>query len=195
MYYSRNRFLFNEETPAGAGGSGEPTKTNDGGQGAVDAKALQEKLDAITANSQKILDEKKKIEGELKAIKDAKKIEEGKTSELLKERETELEKIKAEIETYKAEAEESKKFIASERERLIKQLPDEDKEYAEDIKDLAKLSKFVAKQLKEPAKTDNGNGATGGSIKLSEADKKEAIRMGVSEEDYAYILEKRKKKD
>jgi len=136
MIYSRNRFLFNEGTPSGDGGSGEPVKSNDGGQGAVDAKALQEKLDAITANSQKILNEKKELEGKLKAISDAKKIEDGKTSELLNETKAELEREKAEKEALKLKAEEAEKYVNAERERLISQLPDEDKEYAEDIKDL-----------------------------------------------------------
>jgi len=194
MYYSRNRFLFNEGTQGGGSGSeGSQGTEGAGASNGVDAKALQEKLDAITANSQKILDEKKKIEGELKAIKDAKKIEEGKTSELLKEREAELEKKIAEVETYKLKADEAEKYINSERERLIALLPDEDKEYAEDIKDLAKLSKFVNKQLKAPAKTDNGKGASG-EIKLTEAEKADAVRMGISEQDYFEIQEKRKKK-
>lgn len=193
MIYSRNRFLYNEGTPSGDGGSGEPVKSNDGGQGAVDAKALQEKIDAITANSQKILNEKKELEGKLKAISDAKKIEDGKTSELLNETKAELEREKAEKEALKLKAEEAEKYVNAERERLISQLPDEDKEYAEDIKDLIKLSKFVAKQLKAPAKTDNGKGASG-EIKLTEAEKADAVRMGISEQDYFEIQEKRKKK-
>lgn len=193
MIYSRNRFLFNEGTSSGDGGSGEPVKSNDGGQGAVDAKALQEKIDAITANSQKILNEKKELEGKLKAISDAKKIEDGKTSELLNETKAELEREKAEKEALKLKAEEAEKYVNAERERLISQLPDEDKEYAEDIKDLIKLSKFVAKQLKAPAKTDNGKGASG-EIKLTEAEKADAVRMGISEQDYFEIQEKRKKK-
>lgn len=193
MIYSRNRFLFNEGTSSGDGGSGEPVKSNDGGQGAVDAKALQEKIDAITANSQKILNEKKELEGKLKAISDAKKIEDGKTSELLNETKAELEREKSEKEALKLKAEEAEKYVNAERERLISQLPDEDKEYAEDIKDLIKLSKFVAKQLKAPAKTDNGKGASG-EIKLTEAEKADAVRMGISEQDYFEIQEKRKKK-
>lgn len=195
MYYSRNRFLFNEGTQGGGSGSeGSQGTEGAGASNGVDAKALQEKLDAITSNSQKLLNEKKELEGKLKAIEDEKKIKDGKTDELLNETKSELEKKIAENEALKLKADEAEKYINSERERLISLLPDEDKEYAEDIKDLAKLSKFVNKQLKDPVKTDDGKGASG-SVKLTEAEKADAVRMGVSEQDYADIKEKRKKKD
>jgi hypothetical protein len=40
------------------------------------------------------VNEKRELEGKLKAIEDAKKIEEGKTGDLLKDREAELEQLK-----------------------------------------------------------------------------------------------------
>lgn len=191
MYYSRNRFLFNEGTPSGDGGAGAPNTNQQGSDSEV--KSLREKLEAIQNNSQKILNEKKELEGKLKAIEDAKKIEEGKTSDILKEREAELEKLKAEQAALKTKAEEAEKFVNETRTELITQLPEELRDIADEIKDLTKLRKFVNSSIKQPPQTDDGKGA-GGGVKLTELEKAEMEMLGISsEEDYLYIKSKRKK--
>jgi len=191
MLYSRNRFLFNEEATAGAGSEGSQNTGNAGANTGVDIKALEEKISALTNNSQKLVNEKRELEGKLKAIEDAKKIEEGKTGDLLKDREAELEQLKKDFDLNKSELEKANKFIADTKANLISQLPDDLKEIAEDLNDISKIQKLLA-GVKDSAKVDNG-GASSRSVKLTDAEKEDAKRLGVSDEDYLYIKEKRKK--
>jgi len=191
MLYSRNRFLFNEEATAGAGSEGSQNTGNAGANTGVDIKALEEKINALTNNSQKLVNEKRELEGKLKAIEDAKKIEEGKTGDLLKDREAELEQLKKDFDLNKSELEKANKFIADTKANLISQLPDDLKEIAEDLNDISKIQKLLA-GVKDSAKVDNG-GASSRSVKLTDAEKEDAKRLGVSDEDYLYIKEKRKK--
>lgn len=191
MLYSRNRFLFNEEATAGAGSEGSQNTGNAGANTGVDIKALEEKINALTNNSQKLVNEKRDLEGKLKAIEDAKKIEEGKTGDLLKDREAELEQLKKDFDLNKSELEKANKFIADTKANLISQLPDDLKEIAEDLNDISKIQKLLA-GVKDSAKVDNG-GASSRSVKLTDAEKEDAKRLGVSDEDYLYIKEKRKK--
>ena len=191
MLYSRNRFLFNEEATAGAGSEGSQNTGNAGANTGVDIKALEEKINALTNNSQKLVNEKRELEGKLKAIEDAKKIEEGKAGDLLKDREAELEQLKKDFDLNKSELEKANKFIADTKANLISQLPDDLKEIAEDLNDISKIQKLLA-GVKDSAKVDNG-GASSRSVKLTDAEKEDAKRLGVSDEDYLYIKEKRKK--
>jgi hypothetical protein len=76
-----------------------------------------------------------------KAATEAKMIEEGKTKELLAQREAELAEAKKKADEYDL-------YKASKRNQLLSRLSDDDKEFAVDM-NLDKLEKFVDKQLKQ----------------------------------------------
>lgn len=80
-----------------------------------------------------------------KAALEAKMIEEGKTKELLAQRE-------AELAAALKEAEEARQFKTAKRESLLSKLSDDDKEIAAELS-LDKLEKFVEKQTKTSPNT------------------------------------------
>lgn len=122
-------------------------KTPDGEQPKADAEVVAKKT-WTDDEVQKIIKErdsaKKKAQAKddaEKAALEAKMIEEGKTKELLAQREAELAEAKK-------KADEFDLYKASKRNQLLSKLSDDDKEFAVDM-NLDKLEKFVDKQTKQ----------------------------------------------
>jgi phage I-like protein len=132
------------------------------------------------------------LKSKLKEIEDGKLIEDGKTKELLIEREKELAELKTQFETTKSKAEEYELYKKTKREGLLAELPDEEsKTIASDLS-LDKLELFVKKTKgTKPIDVDSGN--AGGSLKLTDEQKADAERLGLSEKDYIEVMEHRNK--
>ena len=133
-----------------------------------------------------------KLKGDLKAIEDEKLISSGETKKLLEQREKELEEIKGNFDVIKKQADEYESYKKSKREGLLAEIEDEElKTIAEDLS-LDKLEIFVKKNkgVKLPD-VDNGN--AGNKLKLTDAERAEAKRMGLSESDFMDIQISRQK--
>ncbi len=97
------------------------------------------------------------VERQRKEDEDKRKKEQGEYKELAETKGKELDELKAKFEKEKAEADAYRTYKETKRKELIDKLSDEDKEIANEIKDLAKLEKYVAKQLvNPPTGTDEG---------------------------------------
>lgn len=122
-------------------------KTADAEQVKADAETKKEKT-WTDDEVQKIIKErdsaKKKAQAKEdaeKALQEQKMIEEGKTKELLAQREAELAEARK-------EAEEARAYKTAKREQLLSKLSDDDKEFVEGMS-LDKLERFVEKQTKQ----------------------------------------------
>lgn len=132
----------------------------------------QKTADAVTEKQQKVWtdDEVQKIikerdsakkkaqakEDAEKAAIEAKMLEEGKTKELLAQREAELAEAKK-------EAEEARQYKAAKREALLSKLSDDDKEFVDGMP-LDKLERFVDKQSKNTTQPPNSKNKPGDGL-------------------------------
>lgn len=138
-------------------GSDEQQKTSD------DASEKKQKV-WTDDEVQKIIKERDSAKKKAQAKEDAEKaaleqkmIEEGKTKELLSQREIELAEARK-------EAEEAKAFKLAQRESLLSKLSDDDKEFVEGMP-LDKLQRFVEKQTKQTQQSPpGGKWKPGGTI-------------------------------
>lgn len=110
----------------------------------------EEQMKELIAERDKAKEKLRKIDEDRKKFEDAKLIEEGKTKELLAQRDAEL------VEARK-EAEEAKAYKAQKLQSLMSMLSDDDKEFAEGM-NLEKLEKFVEKQTKTTQQANPPNG-------------------------------------
>ena len=164
-------------------------------------EAADAELAKLKAENEKFKNEIKEIAGKrdefkskLKAIEDSKLIDEGKKDELLKQKETELTELKTQFDAVKAKADEFDTYKQTKRDGLLAKIPDEKlRKVANEIQGLDSLEMFVETiNGEKPATTDNGN--AGGAVKLSDAQKKEAEELGLSEEDYIEVIIPRNEK-
>lgn len=138
-------------------------------------KELSEQLEGFKSEQQK--------------QKEAKLKEEGKLKELLEEKEAEIQRIKAELEK---DALAYREILEAERKQAKEILGDDFTEEELSVMPLNTLRKFVSiAQKKETPGVDSGGGSS--PSKLTDTQKAEAQRMGLSEEGYKLYLEKRKK--
>lgn len=153
------------------------------------ADAKQETTDVVTEKKQekvwtddevqKIIKErdsaKKKAQAKEEAEKaalEAKMIEEGKTKELLAQREAELAEVRK-------KAEEFDNYKNTKREQLLSLLSDDDKEFADGMS-LDKLERFVEKQTKQPQQQES-------SPKWKPGGKLEKPKFKTAEENAAWL--------
>lgn len=196
--------LFNEDNTGGGAGSGESTAVvaDASTNGNVEATKLQEKITALESNSQKLVNEKRELEGKLKAISDSESIKKGETKKLLDEKTAELTVKENELLIVKAKADAFDNYVIGKREALKKELPDEDtKAIFDSIQDLDKQELYVKKMTAKAGALDTDSGSKASNIKLTEAQKKEAQQMfpiydaAKAESEYILVQSKIKKKD
>lgn len=153
----------------------------------VQSKGIFKELEETRKKLQEIEDNKKKQE-------EADALEKGKFKELAEARQKELDTLNTKLTEAEAKAKEWELYQDTKRKDLLSKIEDEDlKKVGEEIKGLDKLEIFANKiTQKEPFKTDNGQ-ASGTQVTLTDQQKAEAKRMGVSEKDFIEIMEFRNK--
>lgn len=141
------------------------------------ARTLQVEVDKLNAEKTKATEDDLKKKGDLQTIIDTKEKE---ISELKAraDKADELQKKLEDIET-------------ATRAELLEGLTDEQKEDCKDmsLKDIRTFAKHIKKV--ESIETDGGGKKGHKEVKLSEAEKKEAAKMGLSDEDYKEVMEYR----
>lgn len=153
----------------------------------VQSKGIFKELEETRKKLQEIEDNKKKQE-------EADALEKGKFKELAEARQKELDTTKTKLTEVEAKAKEWESYQDTKRKDLLSKIEDEDlKKVGEEIKGLDKLEIFANKiTQKESFKPDNGQ-ASGTQVTLTDQQKAEAKRMGVSEKDFIEIMEHRNK--
>jgi len=133
-----------------------------------------------------------KLKGDLKAIEDEKLISSGETKKLLEQREKELEEIKGNFDVIKKQADEYESYKTKKREGLLAEIEDEELKTIAGELSLDKLE-ILVKKSKGVKTPDVDNGNAGNKLKLTDAERAEAKRMGLSESDFMDIQISRQK--
>lgn len=132
---------------------------------------LKKELDAMRAERQKEQDEKLKEDGKLK--------------ELLDKKEQELATLKSELEAHKTKSTEWDNYQSSKRKTLIDKIPEADRLESFNTLPLSDLEKLADRfSTKHPLDVDSGNGKPPKPTELTEAEKEQAKRMGLSEDGF-----------
>lgn len=105
-------------------------------------KYSKAELDEVIAERDKAKEKLRKIDEDRKKLEEQKLIDEGKTKELLAQREAELAEAKKQASEYEA-------YKTQKREALLSKLSDDDKEFVDGMS-LDKLERFVEKQTNSP---------------------------------------------
>lgn len=128
------------------------------------------------------------FENEKRKAEEAKLAEEGKLKELLEKKEAELEKLKSD---YEPDALAYREILNQERESAKEVLGDDFTDEEIEVMPLQTLRKLVKKvSVKPTPETDGGGGNP--PTQLTESEKAEAKRMGLSDDAYKRFKEKRK---
>jgi hypothetical protein len=122
-------------------GSDEQQKKADAGT--EQAKTYDENyVKELIAERDKAKDKARKFEEQRKKEEEQKAIDEGRLKEVLAQRESELADAKKKADLFEQQQ-------IKLREQLINKLPEDEREFASDINDLDKLSKYVEKRTTE----------------------------------------------
>lgn len=177
-----------QNAPEGAGGgSGEP-KTYSEEEFTKVVEQRQKAKEKVIELENSIAS----INAKLKEFEEAESLKKGDYEKLINDLKAENNNLKTEFEAAKNKASEWDNYQSTKRKALIDKIPEADRLESFNILPLADLEKLADKFSVKPAiGTDTGGGTVPKPNELSEVEKAEADRMGLSHEAYKQFKKRR----
>ena len=181
-----NERVFN--APEGAGGGPDGSKT-----------FSEEEFNKVVSQRQEAKEKVKELENsiasinaKLKEFEEAESLKKGDYEKLINDLKTENGTLKSELDQAKSKAGEWDNYQSAKRKILIDKIPEADRLKSFDVLPLEDLEKLSEKfSTKPPVGTDGGGGTPPKPNELTETEKEEAKRMGISDDGYKHFKKRK----